>query len=314
MRRSLFFFLFLSAAAGAPLALWAAARAAQPASAGSHPVVLAPQEAEPPAADPGANALQSALAAAGLKLDLERGLLALPCEVDITDDLLEYLLVGPNGAAHESLLVTHAQPSLVNAALLALGLEPGRNVRYVTREPQPSLEEIRAGARRFDVELPSGPGLHFHLGWREGAETYFFRIEDLIANARTRRAMQRHRWTYIGSRFIAAPGGGEVFAADSTHNLINIAFFQEGNTLFTAGLEECTDQTIWAANPWLVPETGMPVLFVASRAALERAPEHWLEHLPDLVSARAAAARAGASANEDAQRAAPAAEPAADER
>lgn len=290
--RTTFLALALLAAAGAPLALRAAARGpGAPA-----PASLAPEPAQEPTkpAD-GADALQLALGAAGVRLDLERGLLALPCEVDITDDLLEYLLVGPNGAAHESLLVTHVQPSLVNAALLALGLEPGRNVRYVPRDPQPSLEEIRAGARRFDIELPSGPGLHFHLGWREGAETYFFRIEDLIANARTRRAMQRHRWTYIGSRFVAAPGGGEVFAADSTHNLINIAFFQEGNTLFTAGLEECTDQTIWAANPWLVPEAGMPVLFVAAREPLERAPEPWVQHLPDLVPARAAAERERAS-------------------
>jgi len=293
--------LVLLGTAGAPLALRAASA---PRVAGgrapSHTSAPASQDAD--SAATGAGALQTALAAAGVRLDLERGLLALPCEVDITDDLLEYLLVGPNGAAHESLLVTHAQPSLVNAALLALGLEPGRNVRYVPREPQPTLEEIRAGARRYDIELPSGPGLHFHLGWREGAETYFFRIEDLIANGRTRRAMQRHQWTYIGSRFIAAPGGGEVFAADSTQNLINIAFFQEGNTLFTAGLEECTDQTIWAANPWLVPETGMPVLLVAAREPLDRAPEHWLEHLPDLVPARAAAEReraAGESAADE---------------
>ena len=70
---------------------------------------------------------------------------------------------------------------------------------------------------------------------------------------------------------VACEHGGvveEVFVADREGNLVNLAFFSEGNTLFTAALEECLDQTIWLGNSWLLPERGKGIELVLSRRPL----------------------------------------------
>ena len=65
----------------------------------------------------------------------------------------------------------------------------------------------------------------------------------------TSRALTRHRWVYLGSRFQAPrEGEPEVFVADLEQNLICLSFFFQGNTLLTAARPECEAQTIWIAN------------------------------------------------------------------
>jgi len=215
--------------------------------------------------DAGARAeLQSALEKEGIGLDLERGIVSVPAKVLVREELLEYLLVGPNGATHESLFLTESRPSLVNAALLLLGVEPGRNAHWEEREGGDSQGPLRKRA-----DPPQGDGFLLYAGWREAGESFFFRVEDLLANYETGRSLRRHRWVFLGSRFATLhEGGPEVFMADVEGNLINLSFFFQGNTLLTAALEECVEQTIWAANAWLVPPRGQPVLLFFSRAPI----------------------------------------------
>ena len=198
------------------------------------------------------------------------------------EDLLEYLLVNPRGAAHESLLVTEVVPSRLNAALLGMGFVPGTNATWRRRDPPPTAEELADGARPYTVDPPSGDGVFLYLAWREGGETYFFRIEDLIRNLESGRSMRRHGWVYLGSRMVRLRGGEEkeVFAADAEGNLVNISFFEQGNTLLTAALPECIQQTIWLANGWLLPQRGSPVELIFSRRALPTLPDGFEAHLP----------------------------------
>lgn len=219
--------------------------------------------------------ISTALAEAGLWIDLEHGVLAVPVEVQIREDLLEYLLVGPGGAAHESLFLTQVKPSLVNAALLLLGVEPGHNARVEQSGQSPE------GDARREIHAPEGDGFYLYAAWREGDETYFFRVEDLIANLSTGRALRRHRWVYLGSRFAQLePGQPERFLADLEGNLVNLSFFYQGNTLLTAALDECVEQTIWAANAWLVPPRGEPVCLFFARQPLASLDPAWIAKLP----------------------------------
>ena len=226
-------------------------------------------------------ALEKTLAAEGIRLDLERGVVSLPATVLMREELLEYLLVGPGGAAHESLFATRVRPSLLKAALLLTGVEQGLNARWV-KQPGASESDDLAGR---ELVPPSGDGFYLYAGWREGGETYFFRVEDLVANLQTGRTMRRHRWVFLGSRFAALrEGEPEVFLADVEGNLVNISFFFQGNTLLTAAIEECLEQTIWVANAWLVPPAEQPVrLFFARELVSEPAPE-WIDDLPEVVA------------------------------
>lgn len=228
--------------------------------------------------------LQAALRAEGLVLDRERGVLALPVSVQIKHDLLEYLLVGGNGATHESLFLTRVRPSLLNAALLLLGVEPGRNAWFETL-PSPQDGEGAAEPARPErkVHPPEGDGFFLYAAWREQGETYFFRVEDLVRNFATGRSLRRHRWVYLGSRFVALkPEASESFMADVSGNLVNLSYFFQGDTLLTAGVAECYEQTIWAANEWLLPESGSPLFLVFARAPLETLPAGWSALLPEV--------------------------------
>lgn len=229
--------------------------------------------------------LEAVFRTAGIELDLSLKALSIPAEVLIKEDLIEYLLVAPNGSAHESLFTTTVQPSLLNTALLSLGVERGKNAQWVERVPAPTPEERRNGARAVDVLAPEGDGFLLYALWREDEEIYFFRIEDLIDNLRRNRVMRRHRWVYLGSRFASdRPGGEEYFQADREGNLICVTFFGEGNVLCTAALEDCRDQSIWIANRWLLPASGKPVRFIFARERLDCAPPQWIEDLPDSAS------------------------------
>ena len=229
-------------------------------------------------------ALLAQLGRAGVQLDLERGMVGVDCSVRVRQDLLEYLLTGPQGSTHETLLVTETLPSLLNTALLLLGIERGQNAAWTPRVPEPTPEEREAGVDPYELTYPSGDGLYLHLAWREGGETYLYRIEDLLNNLHTGRSMRRHRWVYLGSRFaVMRPGEEEMFVADAEQNLVCISFFHEGNTLFTGALPECKQQTIWVPNAWLLPGTGESVQMILSRSPLTELPEQWSASLPEVT-------------------------------
>jgi len=163
----------------------------------------------PPGQD-AAKDVEAAFAAQGLTLDLEHKTLAVPTRICIREDLLEYVLVADFGAAHESLLATDVSATLVNAALVTLGVQPGQNVEWVEKDPPPTPEEVRDGVPAWDVVPPRGDELVMYCAWKEDGEVYFFRLEDLITNLRTGRSMRRHGWVYLGSRLVkrvcAVPG------------------------------------------------------------------------------------------------------------
>ena len=134
------------------------------------------------------------------------------------------------------------------------------------------------GAERT-VELPAGDGFLLYAAWREGDETYLYRVDDLIANLETGRSLQRHRWVFLGSRFVEREGE-TYFAADQWGNLINLSFFYEGDTLLTGSIRACESQTAWLPNAWLLPPTGSKVLFVCARESLSELPPALAEALP----------------------------------
>jgi hypothetical protein len=129
-----------------------------------------------------------------------------------------------------------------------------------------------------------GDGFYLYVGWRDGDETFFYRVEDLMRNLATGRSMERHSWVYLGSRMV--PEGpdseGEVFAADVYRNLVNVSFFSDGYTLVTGALPECLEQTIWMLNGWLVPDRHAPVRLFFSRRRMDGLSVDLVETLPVL--------------------------------
>ena len=67
--------------------------------------------------DPVLELLQDAFEEQGIRFDVKDKICAVPASICIREDLLEYLVVGPAGAAHEALLSTQVKPSLLNTRL-----------------------------------------------------------------------------------------------------------------------------------------------------------------------------------------------------
>lgn len=246
--------------------------------------------------------LQKAFAAQGIHVDLERGLCTFPALVHVREDLLEYLIVNPHGQEHESMFLTDVVPSTLNVALLALGAVPGRNARLEKRDPPPTPEQVRNGDSGYEVRAPEGDGFYLYAAWKTEGETYLYRVEDLVLDRSTGQSMRRHKWVYLGSRMVVtrsdAPGGkdpatppGEAFAADMEGNLVNVALFEEGNTLITAALPECLKQTIWMTNFWIVPPRDTPVEIVFSRERLTNLPADVEARLPSVPAPKPDAAK-----------------------
>jgi hypothetical protein len=226
--------------------------------------------------------LTAAFAAQGIHLDVAKGICTIPASILVREDLLEYVLVNPHGQAHESMFTTDVVPSVLNVALLALGVKPGQNASWVLRDPKPTEAEIKDGVSPYVVVPPTGDGLYFYAAWKSGGETYFYRVEDLVLDRSTGATMRRHKWVFLGSRMIKprADKPDEAFAADVEGNLVNLALFEQGNTLFTAALPECLKQTIWMTNFWLVPPRDAKVELVFSRERLVSLPSEIEARLP----------------------------------
>lgn len=232
--------------------------------------------------------LAAAFEAMGIRFAPDAGAIGFSARVEVLNELLEYLLTSPQGASHEAMFLTEVSPDGITAAMLALGVSQGTNVEYVPKDPPPTREEVRAGVTTHDVVLPAGGATYLYGAWREASgapdpatgefpsETlHFHRMEDLLLDLVRGRTMRRHPWVWLGSRMIQGRGNGgaEVFAATTTGNLVNVAFFSQGDTLVTAALPECTLQTGWRPNVWLLPDRGSEILFIMSTVELDGLPE-----------------------------------------
>ncbi len=242
-----------------------------------------PEPAETPqptaAAQEARAQVEQGMLKAGIYLDLQDGVLASLGRVEVIDKLLEYLVVLPHGDAHEAMFTMGGDRTVdeavlwaevLNAGLLALGLQPGNNAVWTQKDPAPTEDELRNGVSPYDVQVPTGDSLYLYVAWRVEDELYLFRMEDLIRDLERGRSMRRQAWVYLGSRMLdRGDGRPEVFAAGIEGNLVNISFFAKGNTLVTGALPECVHETIWLPNAWLLPPMGSDVLMIFSRQRLD---------------------------------------------
>lgn len=87
-----------------------------------------------------------------VRLDKNAATVTFPAKVQMTDGLLEYLLVSPQGPVHESLFTSEAAPQDVHMAMLLLGAkgmaqkgaaQPGRiDAEYLAKAPKLTGDRI----------------------------------------------------------------------------------------------------------------------------------------------------------------------------
>ncbi|MBX3464586.1 MAG: hypothetical protein KF830_15565 [Planctomycetes bacterium] len=252
-----------------------------------------PGEAPPPE-DPAAKVLgelREQFQREGVELDAKALTVAIPAVVNQPQDPIEYLLIHRKGKRHEAVFWTRTKPSVLNAALLLLGLEPGKNATYVEKDPPPSLEEIEAGADPIVVTPPSGMALWMTVRWRDGdGKPVEHCVEDLLLDLRTQKPIVDCSWIFLGGRMAALyRGEPEVFVADFEGNLISTCYKAPENHLATIVHADARDDDNWWTTPLLPePETEVTFVFHRRETKLHR------ERQARLRREREAAAGAGA--------------------
>ena len=128
----------------------------------------------------------------GIQIDKARRTVTFPASINMTDGLLEYLIVNDMGKTHESLLSTKIQPYDIQVAMLLLGIKPAAHA-----SAQPPAQINRAYLQ--NAPRLEGEKISIHLAWQDARGPHSVRAEDLVWNLKQNAAMTEGPWTYNGS-------------------------------------------------------------------------------------------------------------------
>lgn len=201
-----------------------------------------------------------------IEFDGKAQTVTVPVVVNDPQDPIEYLLIHRKGKRHEAMFWTQSKPSLLNAALLMLGMQPGQNASYVEKQPPPTLEEIEKGVDPIVVTPPKGTPFWMTVKWKgEDGKEVEHCIEDLLLDLGTQKAVVDCSWVYLGGRMAKIyKDDPEVYIADYEGNLISICYLTPDNHLGTMVHENARDDQNWWTTT-LMPKAETEVQFVFHR-------------------------------------------------
>lgn len=176
---------------------------------------------------------------------------------------IEYVIISEGGSAHEALIMVKATPSNLNAALLSLGLNPGKTITSRKKDPPPPQDEIDSGnANEYELIPPTGQVVYIYVrykGWNTRPIRF---LEDLILDFRTGRSMKRVGWVYIGSRFAEVLDGRKrvrKYMADMERNIVACYLTGFGNAIFDINTIDGIYDTLFDVHPEDAPPMGAKV-------------------------------------------------------
>ncbi|MCA8943947.1 MAG: hypothetical protein KDB80_15390 [Planctomycetes bacterium] len=222
-------------------------------------VALGAQDSKPtsrPAAPQDPAALLRTLEENGVHVDPKAHTVTIECEMGRPVDALEYVLIHRKGKTHEALVVTDVVPSLLNAGLLAIGLERGNNARVEEIEPAPTLEEVQAGAEWMRVYPAEGKSMWMTLTWEDDGEKHVdVPVEALLLDLTTGETLRDNRWVFLGGNMAPLLRGEDpVFMADYQGNIVSSCYMYPNNHLVTVVHERANSDDNW----WLVQDLCPP--------------------------------------------------------
>ena len=209
-------------------------------------------------------------------VDAKRATVAVPAVVNPPQDPIEYLLIHRRGKKHEAVFWTNSLPSVLNAALLTIGLKQGKNATYKEKVPAPTLEEVQNGADPLVVTPPQGQPFWMTVRWTdEEGDAQERCVEDMVLDLTTREPMGTCKWVYLGGRMAQLyKDEPEVFIADFEGNLVSVCYLTPDNHLGTMVHERARDdQNWWTTKALPEPGTELDYVFHSKKPKLHEARE-----------------------------------------
>lgn len=174
----------------------------------------------------------------------------------LTEGWLEQIACSPNTREYEALVVVPTKPSLIHAALLMAGLEPGSPGRWSSTD------------QGLEFVPPQGDGVDVLVRYedRNGA-VIEEPIRTWIADHQGRQAFPPEPWVFGGSRFDENPewmGPGEHYVADMTGSIIGLVTFGDEVVGFRRVFadEAAVQAPEWDVATDHVPPVGTPVTLI----------------------------------------------------
>lgn len=174
-----------------------------------------------------------------------------PAKVNMTEGLLEFLVVHEKGKLHESLFSTTTSPTDLNLAFTLLSYNP-------SKELYPLPNETGGTSNRFP-EVPAATKaaarINIDAEWIEDGKTRRLSVNEMIQHEVRVSAMPAGPWVYGGSDFNEGK-----FVAETSGDII--AVFLSMAALVNYPGEDNGDDTVWIPFPKRVPEIGTDVTFI----------------------------------------------------
>jgi hypothetical protein len=185
-----------------------------------------------------------------LRIDKEKNTISFPGKINMSNGVLEYLLVGPQGSTHESLLVTDVPVSDVHTAMLLIGAK-GAGLHAPSPEQQPP-GQITDEYLKTAPEL-KGDRIFINVKWQGKEGEKEVPAEDLIVRSTTKKPAERGPWLYNGSMF----GADGKFLAQQEQAFAALLTYPVA--LMNNPRKAQENDNLWEVNEKSVPPVETPV-------------------------------------------------------
>jgi hypothetical protein len=159
--------------------------------------------------------------------------------------MIEVFACTPTGKTHETVMIVDAMPSNVHAALLLIGLKPGKPVAF-----------------QGEDRMPTGDPVKMSVRWKDGDKTKTVRAEDLLLNVRDKRPMKPQTWVFCGSAM--DPQSPKPYLADMVGNII--VTYHDAATVIDSPGEGGADDEVLEVNGKTCPPVKTPVTLIIEPA------------------------------------------------
>lgn len=184
-----------------------------------------------------------------ITVDLENRWIDIEGFVGINAGWLEQVVCTPRTRVHESVIAALARPSHIHAALLLLGLEPGKPGRWRIDDNDPAglsyiIDAPQGSAVRATVLFTDSNGMSIEVP-----------VNQWIRDHNTGMQLPDKPWIFGGSFMHRDYSGREVYAADSSGSIMGLVTF--GDELL-GWSDVLPDQASVLAPEWEADTEAMP--------------------------------------------------------
>ena len=174
-----------------------------------------------------------------------------PTQVNMTEGLLEYLIVHQNGKVHESLLSTEISPTHLNLAFVLLRYSPSRELYPLPNETGGTSDTYP----EVPAEVKTAARVNIDVEWTDQGKVRRVPVNEWIQHGVTSAAMPAGPWVYGGSESFEGK-----FIPETTGDIASI--FLAMSALINYPGEDHTNDDAWTAFTKRIPAEGTNVTVI----------------------------------------------------